>query len=182
VVRRVLAQAGTPPPTPARSRKVDPYLGFLQEKLEEYPRVPASVLFRMSQERGYPGSERQLRQVVGSLRPRRAAEAFLRLRTLPGEQGQIDWGHFGKIQVGRVERPLYAFVAVLSWSRFLFVRFFLEMGQRAFLQGHQEVFQAFGGVPRVLLYDNLKSAVLDGSSYRIKLVSCCQEWVYGEFD
>jgi len=160
-VRRVLAQAGTPSPTVTRARKVDPYLGFLREKLGDYPRVPASVLFNMCRERGYLGSERQLRQIVRSLRPRPAAEAYLRLRTLPGEQGQIDWGHFGRLKIGATERPLYAFVAVLSWSRYLFVRFFLEIGMRAFLQGHLDAFQAFGGVPRVLLYDNLKSAVLE---------------------
>jgi hypothetical protein len=56
--------------------------------------------------------------------PRKPAEAFQRLRTLPGEQAQVDWAHFGKLQVGRAERPLWAFVMVLSYSRRIFLRFF----------------------------------------------------------
>ena len=50
---------------------------------------------------------------------------------------------------------------VLSYSRMLYVRFFWGQTQPLFLQGHQQAFECFGGVPRVLLYDNLKSAVLE---------------------
>ena len=51
----------------------------------------------MVRERGYIGSPDHFRHIVARYRPRPAAEAYLRLRTLPGEQGQIDWAHFGKI-------------------------------------------------------------------------------------
>ena len=54
-----------------------------------------------------------------------------------------------------------AFVAVLSWSRQIYVRFFLDARMENFLRGHLGAFAAWGGVPRVLLYDNLKSAVLE---------------------
>jgi transposase len=47
------------------------------------------------------------------MRPRPPAEAYLRLRKLPGEQAQVDWGHFGHVQNGRARRPLMAFVMVL---------------------------------------------------------------------
>ncbi|MBX7112666.1 MAG: IS21 family transposase [Dehalococcoidia bacterium] len=85
----------------------------------------------------------------------------LRLSTLPGEQGQVDWGHFGKLRVGKAERNLMAFVMVLSWSRMVYLRFFLDARMPNFLRGHELAFETFGGVPRVLLYDNLKSAVLE---------------------
>jgi transposase len=98
---------------------------------------------------------------VACHRPRPAAEAYLRLRTLPGEQAQVDWGHFGHLQIGRARRPLMAFVMVLSHSRMVFLRFFLDARMDSFLRGHALAFAAFGGVPRVLLYDNLKSAVLE---------------------
>ena len=80
---------------------------------------------------------------------------------MPGEQAQVDWAHFGKLQVGRAVRPLWAFVMVLSYSRRPFVRFFPGASMPFFLRGHAEAFAEFGGVPRVLLYDNLKSAVLE---------------------
>ena len=50
---------------------------------------------------------------------------------------------------------------VLSYSRRIFLRFFLDARMESFLAGHVEAFEAWAGVPRVLLYDNLKSAVLE---------------------
>jgi hypothetical protein len=98
---------------------------------------------------------------VAQLRPRKPSEAYLRLRTLPGEQAQVDWGHFSYVQIGRAKRPLMAFVMVLSWSRQIFLRFYLNQRMESFLRGHVAAFNAWGALPRVLLYDNLKSAVLE---------------------
>lgn len=163
-VQRVLAQSGVQPRvvTP-RSSIADPYVPFIRETLAKYPRLCASRLFEMVRQRGYPGGPDHFRRVVARHRPRPAAEAFLRLRTLPGEQAQVDWGHFGKMQNGRALRRLYAFVMTLVWSRQIFLRFYLSAAMPAFLRGHVEAFDFFGGVPRVLLYDNLKSAVLERS-------------------
>jgi transposase len=115
----------------------------------------------MLAERGYVGSASHLRHLVAGMRPRPAAEAYLRLRTLPGEQAQVDWAHFGHLQIGRARRPLMAFVMVLSHSRRIFLRFFLDAHGATFIRGHAEAFAAFGGCARVVLYDNLKSAVLE---------------------
>ena len=161
-VQRVLAQAGLAPKVvTSRPSIADPYLGFMLEVLTKYPRLHASRLFQMVRERGYPGRPDHFRRVVGRLRPRPAADAFLRLKTLPGEQAQVDWGHFGKVQIGAAERTLWAFVMVLSWSRHIFLRFYLSAAMPSFLRGHVDGFRFFGGVPRVVLYDNLKSAVLE---------------------
>lgn len=162
VVERVVARKGRAPLRRPRPRKIDPYLAFLSEQLERYPRLAASVLYRMCRKRGYQGSERQLRYVVSLIRPRPPAEAYLRLRTLQGEQAQVDWGHFGQVEVGRGVRKLYGFVMVLSYSRRIFLRYFFGSHTVNFLRGHQEAFQAFGGrCPRTILYDNLKSCVLE---------------------
>lgn len=161
-VRRVLAQHGMPVPTgPLRPSRIDPYRGFILATLDTYPSLTAARLYAMVRERGYRGSGEHFRHCIATLRPRPAAEAYLRLRTLPGEQAQVDWGHFGHLQIGRARRPLMAFVMVLSHSRQIFLRFFLSAAMDAFLRGHVLAFAAFGGVPRVLLYDNLKSAVLE---------------------
>jgi len=139
----------------------DPFVPFIVEQLEKYPGLRASRLFVMIKERGYPGGPDHLRRIVSRLRPKKPAEAFQRLRTMPGEQAQVDWAHFGKLQVGRAQRPLWAFVMVLSYSRRLFLRFFPGASMPFFVRGHVEAFADFGGVPRVLLYDNLRSAVLE---------------------
>jgi len=162
VVRRVLAQAGLPRTgPPPRPSQVDAYLPFIQETLEKFPTLTASRLYAMVRERGYPGRPDHFRHVIACRRPRPKAEAYLRLRSLPGEQSQVDWGHFGYMNIGRARRPLMAFVMVLSHSRQIFLRFCLDARMENFLRGHVAAFQAFGGVPRVLLYDNLKSAVLE---------------------
>ena len=163
VVRRVLHRDALPDGAPTmRPSLVDPYLPFMRETLAKYPKLRASRLYHMAKERGYPGKEAQFRAIVARIRPQPKAEAYLRLRTLPGEQAQVDWGHFGTVRIGRAERKLFAFVMVLSWCRQLFLRFYLGADHTSnFLTGHVEAFTAFGGVPRVLLYDNLKSAVLE---------------------
>jgi transposase len=162
-VRRVLAQAGVelPKKTTVRASIVAPYLAFIVETLAKYPTLRASRLYTMVRERGYSGAPDHFRSIVARLRPRPAAQAYLRLRTLPGEQSQCDWAHFGKLTIGRAVRPLMAFVMVLSYSRQLFLRFYLGASMSYFIRGHVEAFTHFKAVPRVVLYDNLRSAVLE---------------------
>ena len=98
-VRRVFERAGVSPATPAvRAMLVDPYRAFILKSLAKYPRLRASRLYTMVRERGYRGAPDHFRTVVARLRPAPAAEAYLRLRTLPGEQGQVDWAHFGRLR------------------------------------------------------------------------------------
>jgi transposase len=168
-VRRVLAQAGLDAGrVSVRPSMADPYVPFIEETLKQYPRLRASRLFEMVRGRGYPGRPDHFRTVVARYRPRPPAEAYLRVRTLPGEQAQVDWGHFGKIRIGLAARVLWAFVMVLSWCRQIFLRFYLSAAMPSFVRGHVEAFDFFGGVPRVILYDNLKSAVLERAGDAIR--------------
>ena len=160
-VTRALERQGTQREQARRRSMVDPFEAFMQETLERYPRLAASVLYRMVRRRGYPGGEDHFRHRVATLRPRRAAEAYLELRTLPGEQAQVDWASFGRHKVAGGERPLAAFVMVLSYSRMLYVRFFHDQRMGSFLEGHVRAFGFFDGVARTILFDNLKSAVLE---------------------
>lgn len=160
-VRRVLAGNRAPVHTsPLRPSRIDPYRPFILATLEKFPTLTAARLHAMVAERGYVGGPSHFRLLVAQMRPRPTAEVYLRLRTLPGEQAQIDWAHFGHLQIGRARRSLMAFVMVLSHSRMVFLRFFLDARMDSFLRGHIEGFAALG-VARVLLYDNLKSAVLE---------------------
>lgn len=146
---------------PVRPSIVDPYKEFVRQVLDKHPRLRSTRLYEMLRARGYAGSAVQLRRYVATVRPRAKAEAFLRLQTMPGEQAQVDWGHFGKIKVGAAQRSLSCFVMVLSWSRAMYARFALDQTLESFLRGHVEAFGALGGVPRQILYDNLKSVVLE---------------------
>lgn len=175
VVSRVLAVHGVTRDEARRRSMVDRFEAFIRETFERYPRVPASVVYRMVRARGYEGGEDHFRHRVSGMRPRRAAEAFLELRTVPGEQAQVDWASFGRYPVEGGERRLSAFVMVLSYSRMLFVRFFLDQRMGSFLEGHVRAFATFGGAARTLLYDNLKSAVLEREGSAIRFHSSLLE-------
>jgi transposase len=168
-VRRVLAQAGVPEAQKTtRPSIADPFIPFILETLKAYPKLCASRLHVMVRERGYRGGPDHFRAIVARLRPRPVPEAYLRLRTLAGEQAQCDWAHFGTVTIGKATRPLMAFVMVLSYSRHLFLRFYLNGAMNNFLRGHVEAFSAWGAVPRVVLYDNLRSAVLERRAEAIR--------------
>lgn len=145
-----------------RASILDAYLPVIDDVLAKYPDICASRLFAMAKERGYQGvSQSHFRDVVSKRRPLREREAFLKLSMLPGEQGQVDWGHFGDAGEAYDGKKLYAFVMTLSYSRRIFLRYFLGMKMREFQQGFVEAFDFFGGVPRKILIDNLKSGVTE---------------------
>ncbi len=144
-----------------RPRQIDPYVSFVGDTLERYPRLCATRLHQMLKTRGFSGGISQVRRVVRQLRPQRKAEAYLRLSVLRGEQAQVDWGSFGKVSIGKGKRALSCFVMVLSWSRAIHAVFTLDQTLESFMRGHVEAFDYFGAVPRTILYDNLKSAVLE---------------------
>jgi transposase len=79
---------------------VDPYIEFMRRTLEQHPRLRATRIYQMIRDRGYSGSVVQLRRTVARLRPQ-SREPFLQLQTFAGEQGQVDWAHFGHVMVGR---------------------------------------------------------------------------------
>jgi len=143
------------------STQLDPYLAFIEQTLAQYPRLRATRVCDMIRERGYKGSVYAVRRLVRKLRPVSRHEAFFRLSVLPGEQAQVDWGSFGRIRIGRGERFLSCFVMVLAWSRATFARFTLDQTLESFVRCHTEAFERFGGVPRAVLYDNLKSVVIE---------------------
>ena len=161
------------------STLTDPYSDFIRQTLERYPRLRATRIYQMVRTRGYAGSVVQLRRVVARLRPPQR-EAFLALRTFPGEEAQADWAHFGEVCVGRARRRLSCFVLTLSYSRALALEFFFDQSLENFLRGHVRAFAQLGGVARTILYDNLRSAVLerrgDAVHFHPRLLELCAHY------
>jgi transposase len=143
-----------------RKRLTDPYIDFIEETLNRYPLLTGTRVYEMIRQRGYTGSVIQLRRIIQDLRPNKR-EAFLRLQMFPGEQGQMDWAHFGTITVGRANRKLSCFVLVLSYSRAMWLEFFHDQSLESLLTGHVHAFENLGGVPRIMIYDNMKTVVLE---------------------
>lgn len=143
-----------------RKNIIHPYMDFINQTLNQYPALRSTRLYEMLHDRGYRGSVIQLRRVVADIRPRKQ-EAFLRLASLPGEQAQADWAHFGCISIGKAKRHLSCFVMTLSYSRALWIEFFYEQRLENLLLAHVHAFADWSGVPRTILYDNMRSVVIE---------------------
>jgi len=145
----------------SRPSALDPFLPFIRDTLAQYPRLRATRLHAMLRQRGYLGSAVQVRRLVRRMRPQAVTHVYRRVVTLAGEQAQVDWGTFGTVRIGHGVRVVSGFVMVLGYSRALFALFTLDHTLESFLRGHVAAFQALGGSARTLVYDNLRSAVLD---------------------
>lgn len=170
-----------------RPSVVDPYVDFIRTTLDQFPRLTATRVFEMIRGRGYAGSAVQLRRRIRSLglRPKPRSEAYLRLKVLPGEQAQVDWGYFGTVRVGGTERKLWFFVMVLSWSRAHHVYFSYDQSMASVMRGHVAAFETFGGVPRTILYDNMKTVVVervgDAIRFHARLLDLASHYLFAAY-
>ena len=162
-VRRYLreAQAKSYGPRAARACKLDEYKGYLLGRIEQArPRwIPAPVLLREIQERGYAGGISQLKAWI-SPHKKTESEPVVRFETAPGKQMQAD---FTTVRRGR--DPLLALVATMGYSRASFVKFTRSEDAATLCAGLREAFDYFGGVPEHVLFDNAKSVVIDRDAY-----------------
>ncbi len=91
----------------------------------------------------------------------RAKDACVRVEVLPGEQAQVDFG-YARLTLdptGRL-RKTWAFVMTLSHSRHQFVELVYDQTVETWLACHVHAFAFFGGVPKTIVLDNLKAAIL----------------------
>jgi len=141
-----------------RKSKLDPFKDSVVRMLEAHPYTARQIFQRLGEE-GYDGCYSVVKRFVKKIRPRRE-KAYLSLAFAPGECAQVDWGSFGLIGVGETRRRLSFFVMVLCYSRRMYVEFTVSQTMEHFLAAHQNAFATFGGIPRKVMVDNLKSAVL----------------------
>jgi transposase len=158
-VRRALADS-TQSEQPASHSVIEPFKPYIVERLTELPELTTPRLFFELRDRGYQHGIAVLRRYVAKVRQPRSRKVYLRFETDPGEQAQVDWGHFGHMRIGGAQRPVSAFSMVLSWSRAIFVDFCFDQQMETFCRMHRRALDFFGGVPRKIVYDNLKSVVL----------------------
>ena len=157
-----------------RESIIDPFKPYIKKRLEEYPQLTAIRLYReisgyerpegadvsLLPDKFYDGSARTVRRHVARIRPR-PRRVYKPVETLPGEQAQVDWGHFGHIEVNGQRKRLYAFSFVLSYSRIRYVEYTTSQDMTTFLNCHQRALQYIGGVPQRILYDNCRTVVSD---------------------
>lgn len=147
---------------PRRPLKLDPYRDYIQKRIAEAAPVHLSavVILREIREQGYKGGISRLRQYLVELRGSKEVPPVVRFETDPGKQMQVDWG-----QLRGGKQPLHAFVAVLGFSRALFVCITDNMRYETLEACHDLAFDYFQGVPRQVWYDNMKTVVLERDAY-----------------
>jgi len=166
-VRRAVGLLKRPVSQQPRATKTQPYEEFILQTLKNHPRLRATRIYDMVRARGYEGGIAQLRRLIRRVRPR-STEVYARVQVFSGEQGQVDWGHFGVVRIGAATRRLSCFVLTLSYSRAFYLEFFFDQSLENFLTGHVRALHELGGCPRVLLYDNLKTAVIERHVDRVR--------------
>ena len=147
---------------PGRPGKLEPYKEYLQRRVvsAQPHRIPATVLYREIRALGFDGCERLVRNYIRTLYPRPVPEPDNRFETAPGVQMQVDWCVFR-----RGQEPLSAFVATLGFSRASFVAFVTSERFEVLRECHEQAFAYFGGVPREVLYDNMRTVVVERNAY-----------------
>ena len=160
-VRKYLKDNQPPQPKERQKKpsKLDPYKPYLLSRMSQGV-FNCVKLLREIQGQGYPGQVSILKDFIHPYRQQQRELAVIRFETRPGQQAQVDWGHFGQVLVEGHWKKLYAFVMTLGYSRMKYLEFTLSCDLEHFLQAHLNAFGYFGGVTEQTLVDNLKTAVL----------------------
>src|SRR5690625_3177767 len=150
---------------PVQHPVLGPYLEVINAWLEQDKQQPpkqrhtAKRIFDRLCEPPYhfTGGESTVRDYVRKQREK-SSEVYVPLEFGPGESAQCDWGEVTVVYNG-VERTFYLFCMRLCYSGDIFVRVYRNQRQEAFFDGICRALEFFGGVPRELVFDNLKTAV-----------------------
>ena len=140
---------------PAVERKIDLYGPIIDARLQAYPLLSAVRLHEEIKAAGYSGGYTQVKEYVRRVRPV-VLDPVVRFETPPGQQGQVDFAHF-RLPWGR----RWALLVVLGFSRLLTLRFYRHQDMRTLFVGLEQAFTYFGGVPRELLFDQMKAVIVD---------------------
>ena len=147
---------GSPRVRVGRPSRLAPYQAIISTRLATYPELSAIRLFEEVRAAGYPGGITQLRDYVARVRPRPEPEPIVRFETPPGHQAQVD---FAECRFPWGKR--FALLVVLGYSRLLWLRFYPRQTMATVIEGLEAAFAYFGGVPSELLFDQMKSVILE---------------------
>jgi transposase len=142
---------------------LDPYKQYIHDRLTRAlpDQIPGTVILRELQAQGFKGSYSLLSHYISAQAIfKKEAETILRFETKPGHQMQVDWAI---IRSGR--DPVSAFVATLGYSRATYIEFVTNQTFKVLKACHENAFDYFGGVPAEVLYDNMKTVVIQRNAY-----------------
>jgi transposase len=148
-------------PRKPRQSLIDPFTGYLRERVTAFPGLTGSRLFREIRERGYAGGYTAVTDVLREIRPTTDRAFEVRFETAPGEQAQVDFAQFQVVFTDEpsIPRIVWLFSLVLGYSRLIWACFVLHQDLATLLRCHVAAFEALGGVPHEVLYDRMKTVV-----------------------
>jgi len=181
-VRKYIQRGAMAPqyaPRPPRPTVIAAFETVVRERVAAWPELTGTRLLREIREQGYTGSYTVLKRLLRRVRPPRAPLFEHRYETPAGHQAQVDFAEFRVEFTGEPgqERKVWLFAMVLGHSRYLWAQFVLHQDLPTLLRCHMEALEHFGGSPREILYDRMKTAVLGepeagrGVVYNAKLLA-----------
>lgn len=147
---------------PLRGSIVDPFKPEIQKLIEKTPEMSAVRVQEEIAKSGYRGEVSLVRNYLREIRPSRG-RVYQEVEYAPGQAMQVDWGYCGKVRVGESLRKVWVFVAVLCYSRLIYIAFTLSQSRQSFFRCIVRALERFQGCPLWIIVDNLKAAVLRGS-------------------
>jgi len=143
-------------PRPAVACKIDAFRPIIDTRLAEFPKLTATRLFEEIRAAGYVGGYTQVKQYVRQVRPAPVPDPVVRFETPAGHQAQVDFAEF-RLPWGK----RYALLVVLGYSRLMWLQFHTRQTMAVLMGGLEDAFAFFGGVPAELLFDQMKSVIIE---------------------
>ena len=161
-VVRYLTDPNPTRPVVKRASKLDAFKQEIERMLEIDPKASAVVIGQRIASRGFDGEITILRDYLRKIRGNcKKRQAFIRFESLPGQQCQIDWGHFGSLTYGTTKRKVYCMAVIECYSRLLYLEFTHSQRQETLHRCLVNAFRYFNGSPKELVHDNMLTAVIE---------------------
>jgi len=146
--------------------KAEPYRELIERMLREQGCTGQVIFERLRENHNFDGSYWSIIRFIRRLEEKEP-EAFIRMETAPGKQAQVDFGYAGKMFDPLIKklRRAWGFMMTLSCSRHQFGKFVFDQKVETWLNLHREAFEFFGGVPKEIVLDNLKAAIVKAALY-----------------
>jgi transposase len=141
---------------PAVPCKIDAFRAIIDTRLAEFPKLTATRLFDEIRAAGYAGGYTQVKEYVRRVRPVPVPDPVVRFETPPGHQAQVDFAEF-RLPWGK----RYALLVVLGYSRLMWLQYYTRQTMAVLMGGLEDAFAFFGGVPAELLFDQMKSVIIE---------------------
>jgi len=161
-VKKYLLDPDRPRMNVSRPSKLDPFRETIKRLLDEDQKLSASLIHQRIVDAGFTGGYTIVKDYLRTIRPQsRHKRAFIRFESPPGQQCQIDWGHFGSIPYGDTQRKLYCFALIEAHSRLIYLEFTHSQRQETLHRALLNAFRFMNGSPREVVVDNMLTAVTE---------------------